>query len=740
MQSRSPSLFDIDKELGSIPNLNHSNNYTSYDYNDNNNINDSKYKDKDKEFNYLNYSPISSITSSIAKYWNYNSPIASKSSSSLHYYSHTTKYLILNRYRLLIKRFIIIFSIIISIILIFSKYYNSITTVSSPIKWDYLDYDPFDYLNDDETYQIIKSLDFSAPLPYGKLGYDPRIPVANYLQELSETLKLTGTLSFNYLSKYKFSWKDWINFDKRLLPSNKFLNNHNGNTLLTCNEFSNELGFPKLNNKWNFWNWNIDNLTNCIDIINIDELINVNYPHFKIIKPIDDFSLNVEGRIVHGALYTLHSMPSPERLIFVDGVSNTNIILPINNDISQDSIDDNVDLPPINLLVNDILNSIIDKDTNINPLYDTARIIHNIPPPLTYQLSREDFENPNNINEIEDKLPNYQIKNSLNNKLYKNIFNQIKLQKFDKYFHETRVNNELIGGSHYDWRFYNIKEIDNEFKRLTILQKMIQAWIKFTNNANIQTWLSHGTLLGHSFNNKTLPWDFDHDVQISSSSMWEMANKFNQSLIIDISKDNLFDSGMGIYLIDINNNFFNRSNENKKNTIDGRFIDIQNGMYIDITQLSFLNVNEIEEKLTKVVPKIHKDLKNEFYGLLKGKNLNNDLIIKSQDLLSCKNNHFYQFDEVNEMKLEIFENVPVYVQKDYHNILNREFPRRKQIWTIEGYTWRRQYREWIKNSDCLRGRFDYNGDSCKIRGRDKSATLPYWESVALVYGGIYPMR
>lgn len=143
------------------------------------------------------------------------------------------------------------------------------------------------------------------------------------------------------------------------------------------------------------------------------------------------------------------------------------------------------------------------------------------------------------------------------------------------------------------------------------LKRMIKAWLRFTNNENIHTWLAHGTLLGYSFTGLTLPWDFDHDVQVSSKSMWKLATYFNQSLIIDCTVEDEFSTGFGQYFLDVGNSFYNGTNINGTNTIDARFIDIHSGMYIDSTELS--DVSDKESTLRHDMKDLDEFIGAEYY-------------------------------------------------------------------------------------------------------------------------------
>ena len=45
----------------------------------------------------------------------------------------------------------------------------------------------------------------------------------------------------------------------------------------------------------------------------------------------------------------------------------------------------------------------------------------------------------------------------------------------------------------------------------------------------IETWLAHGTLVGHYWGQKILPWDMDIDVQVLMTTLRYLATKYNST-------------------------------------------------------------------------------------------------------------------------------------------------------------------------------------------------------------------
>lgn len=92
----------------------------------------------------------------------------------------------------------------------------------------------------------------------------------------------------------------------------------------------------------------------------------------------------------------------------------------------------------------------------------------------------------------------------------------------------------------------------------------------------IETWLAHGTLLGHHWGQKILPWDTDIDVQVSMTTLRYLATNYNGTQ---------YQYKNNTYLLDINPHYSIVSTADVSNKIDARWIDVNCGKYIDITSV-----------------------------------------------------------------------------------------------------------------------------------------------------------
>ena len=199
----------------------------------------------------------------------------------------------------------------------------------------------------------------------------------------------------------------------------------------------------------------------------------------------------------------------------------------------------------------------------------------------------------------------------------------------------------------------------------------MRAYLQFFKEQNLETWLAHGTLLGWWWNARILPWDDDIDTQISLPTLRHLARHFNDTHY-DYTADvgDLPSGGMGVslsakrtYLLDINPAFPSRTLDNGDNVIDARWIDISNGLYIDLTAVS--------ETMPSEEPGVW----------------------------SCKNSHRYKTRDLYPMRETMFEGVIAKIPYAYVRILSEEYQEKALVVTEhEGYRWNSSTLLWHKKS------------------------------------------
>jgi hypothetical protein len=144
-----------------------------------------------------------------------------------------------------------------------------------------------------------------------------------------------------------------------------------------------------------------------------------------------------------------------------------------------------------------------------------------------------------------------------------------------------------------------------------------------------------------------LPWDWDVDTQVAGETLAYMADALNQTRHIYTTPDHRIKRE---YLLDVNPMARERVRGDGMNIIDARWIDIRNGLYIDITGLS----------------ETHPD--------------------SEPGIVSCKNDHHYRTRDLYPMRESLFEGVPAKIPYAYDKLLIEEYQQKALTVTeYEGY-------------------------------------------------------
>lgn len=258
-----------------------------------------------------------------------------------------------------------------------------------------------------------------------------------------------------------------------------------------------------------------------------------------------------------------------------------------------------------------------------------------------------------------------------------------------KYFSEAKIvkrekNSHL--GAHYDWRFFS-GLINYTDRQPPVLFGLIKAWLALTNRYNIHTWIAHGSLLSWYWDGISFPWDNDIDVQMPIGELHKLARYHNQSLVVDL------DNGApgnepryGRYFLDCGLFLSYRVKGNGHNNIDARFIDVDTGLYIDITALA-LSDTPTNKRYNFDLPKdLRPSKKSSATDLERNTHL---------QAYNCRNNHFARLEELSPLRLTIVEGQPAYIPKDFTKILKNEYSSGLEKQKYQGYTFMPKLRMWV---------------------------------------------
>lgn len=376
----------------------------------------------------------------------------------------------------------------------------------------------------------------------------------------------------------------------------------------------------------------------------------------------------------------------------------------------------------------------VDASEEVKNLYDVISLNYSPLPLDNYSIELEQSQ-------FEFNGPEYLKTTTPSNTHEKNFHNSIKNSLatkellIEKYFEEvllSRTMNNMYGG-HFDWRFFSGDVIPDE--RQAVLSRLLQNWFKLTTNAGLHSWIGHGNLLAYSFNGLNFPWDDDIDVQMPFKDFAMFAEKFNGTLVVEDPEE-----GFGRYYVDVTSSLTHRLKGNNNNHIDARFVDIDTGLFIDITALAVshsdtsMRFKDRYEKLIKqgeevkyrdpnYIEGVHDDVSRQDMTRLSRENLplykqlrqferetksNKGKLLKDKtpeqrydinyklQTFNCRNDHFVSLDEISPLKRSFFEKIPVFVPNNVSAILLDEYkPQRKLAAKFRGFTYLPQIRLWV---------------------------------------------
>ncbi|KAK7947883.1 Protein MNN4 [Apiospora aurea] len=258
-----------------------------------------------------------------------------------------------------------------------------------------------------------------------------------------------------------------------------------------------------------------------------------------------------------------------------------------------------------------------------------------------------------------------------------------------KYFHEPGGGLEL---GHYDARFFRGEVAYDEHR--TVLRHLIRSYLTTMADLHVETWIAHGTLLGWWWNGQIMPWDYDLDVQVTMQTLHYLGKHFNRTLHTytyrdgeeaiansSTSDDGGSKDGHGAlkkntnnttapiqtkqYLLDINPYYAVPSRQDGRNVIDARWIDVSNGMFIDITSL-------LEQRFA-------------------------DSLGPAPGIWSCKNYHHYATTDLWPLRRSEFEGAPASVPFGFDAVLRGEYGGRSMRETVwQGHQWQPARKAWVK--------------------------------------------
>ena len=253
-----------------------------------------------------------------------------------------------------------------------------------------------------------------------------------------------------------------------------------------------------------------------------------------------------------------------------------------------------------------------------------------------------------------------------------------------KYFFEAGYTATL---NHYDARFF--RSLVPYEEHGVALRHLIRSYLHVCRTTfGVQTWLAHGTLLGWWWNGRIMPWDYDLDVQVSNATLSRLARDWNRTWHDYAYWDAAERKEVRkTYLLDVNPFHGERTRLEGMNLIDARWIDVSNGMFVDITGLAdrdgfvedptwgggrtgsgrYFGGDGDGEDVTEPVKKEERS----------GREKKGEL----DTYWSCKNYHRYNTRDLYPLRETEFEGVTATVPYNFETVLTEEYGARCLVTT-----------------------------------------------------------
>ncbi|KAH3902337.1 uncharacterized protein SCODWIG_02074 [Saccharomycodes ludwigii] len=359
------------------------------------------------------------------------------------------------------------------------------------------------------------------------------------------------------------------------------------------------------------------------------------------------------------------------------------------------------------------------------------------------------FDNTNPLQALNDKAPQ-DISVYLQHRFgrfYGNLYRywmDLDQNRNKKYFNEVKLKTDIEEvwrrGSHYDWRFFNGLQFVSEKQK--VLNRIFKVWSEFASNSRIQWWLAHGSLLSWRWSGTQFEWDHDIDLQLPFKHFEYMALNYNNTIIVDRQGS----QDIKLYYLDINPLFMDvYHGEKGLNTIDGRLIDVETGLYIDLTAISFKDLTKetfVGKKTSlnnnKFAISYLSSVKSYVLSSLPGntelnsKEKSDKKTLTQYQVLGDKNYHFYDnLNLISPLRQTKYEGSIAFVPFEVDFILKDEYPNGltdkhylDYIFDVDQHQWVKIETDNFKSNDGISMGSESNSHNNGISPDSPSYSLP----------------
>lgn len=302
-------------------------------------------------------------------------------------------------------------------------------------------------------------------------------------------------------------------------------------------------------------------------------------------------------------------------------------------------------------------------------------------------IPAEDFMfNPESqIFKLQDKLNHNEISSEELNYLHFLEYANVQVDSADRFFKYPWIYTDVVTGRSHHLAYPFFKRYIGDRERQSVIHHMVRAWFKFAESNDFNSWVNYGSLLGWAYNGVNMPWDTDIDIQLPIAQLDRLGREFNRSLILENPR-----YGNAKYFLEISPTYVRQGNG--RNFIDARFIDINSGLYIDISALSHSNFKPPQEFYQDLSPIIN--------------DLNGEINIEQTKLrampVHCKNWNWHSLEELLPIRHTWFEGASIYIPHNVSRILTRKYG--KTSFTTKSHFADHNYQKdinmWVPDSIC----------------------------------------
>lgn len=249
------------------------------------------------------------------------------------------------------------------------------------------------------------------------------------------------------------------------------------------------------------------------------------------------------------------------------------------------------------------------------------------------------------------------------------------------FFKYPWIFSDLVARNSHHIYYPFFKRYTGNRERQSILQHIIKAWFEFAETEKVALWVNYGSLLGWAYNGVNMPWDTDIDVQLPIVQLDRLARKYNNTLILENPK-----LGNAAYLFEVSPTYVKQGNSN--NFIDARFIDINLGLYIDISALS--HTNDVPP------PAVYE--------------LDDDLAKLKTMAVHCKHWNWHRIDELLPLRHTYFEGLPIYIPKNVLSLLGKKYGKSSYTTKLvfRDHEFRKDLGMWVPSKECKPSEKDFD--------------------------------